>query len=377
MSNLPASNATTATPVEATGERSWDGQCLRLGALGGAIAVCSNDGVLEGATDAARALLTRLNLVGPTLPCALPKGFWTELSSAPVGEPVEWRSPDNDACLGCTRYVLGTTHSVLLMRDVSTKQRVLSNRLHQQRLEAVGLLATTLAHDLRAALSAVVFNVDVLSTRGSTLPVDEQKQCLDEIGQASRRLTRTVDELLDFARIGPPMFSDISVRASFERASGLIRPVIRRGGHTVEAHIDPAAAWVKGNPLIVEQVLVALLTNAGEASQSPLKIEVRAVPCTAIEGGQIEGSAPMTCISVTDNGPGIPDELRDKIFDPFFTTKSRGTGLGLTTAREAAWQLGGDLRLIRSPNGGASFALVLVTGSEPADPSLRNSGAQR
>ncbi|MFO0571423.1 MAG: ATP-binding protein [Polyangiaceae bacterium] len=105
---------------------------------------------------------------------------------------------------------------------------------------------------------------------------------------------------------------------------------------------------------MVEQMLVNLVMNAAEASSRPQRIDLVAVPDR--ERGSI------VRVRVTDAGPGVPEELRDRVFEPFFTTKPKGTGIGLTTAREAARDLGGDL-VLEDSDRGACFAVLLPMAS--------------
>jgi signal transduction histidine kinase len=107
-------------------------------------------------------------------------------------------------------------------------------------------------------------------------------------------------------------------------------------------------------------ILVNLLVNAAESSKQPIHVllEASREPALAPEPGMVR-------ISVTDDGPGVPEALRDSIFHPFFTTHADGSGLGLTTAREAARDMGGDLILEPSAQG-ARFVALLQGGARSA-----------
>ncbi|HEX7603262.1 MAG TPA: ATP-binding protein, partial [Polyangiaceae bacterium] len=319
--------------------RSWTGTHVCLEEIGGSIAICTLSGMLVGATPSARAVLRRLEIPS-TIPAQLPESLWGQLATTPMGEATQWRPPSatTDACLGCTRYALGGSHVLLFMREVSEKQLALVQRLHQQRLEATGRLVASIAHDLRAPLASIVFNSEVLTRGTAQLEPHVLLEILGEIGAASKRLRRAIDGLLDFARLGPPVVSNVGVREVIDRATGLLRSAVRDGGHEVRVEVDDDAMWARGNPLVIEQIIVNLIVNAIEGTHGPTRIAIaaRGLPDTSYE--RIE-------IAVIDDGPGIPSELRERIFEPFFTTKPNGSGLGLTTAREAANDLGGDLRL--------------------------------
>lgn len=336
--------------------QSWTGTHVRLEDISSAIAICTSEGVMQGATPSARALLGRLEIPVQSVPVQLPASLWDQLATTPLGEATQWRPPSSsdDACLGCTRYALGSSHVLLLMREVSGKQLALRQRLHQQRLEATGRLVASIAHDLRAPLSSIVFNCEVLGRGVAELSPTALHEILGEMGAASKRLRRAIDGLLDFARLGPPVVSNVAVREVIDRATGLLRSAIRDGKHQLQVEIHSDADWVKGNPLIIEQILVNLIVNAIEGAEEPAHIRVSAAPT-----GDVRGE--LVAISVMDDGPGVAPEFRQRIFEPFFTTKPNGSGLGLTTAREAANDLGGDLRLEPSEHG-ANFVVTLVSG---------------
>src|SRR5262249_15325205 len=153
-----------------------------------------------------------------------------ELAATPVGAPIVWRPrAEIDAVLGCTRYELGATQQLLLMREITEQQRALSQRLHQQRLEATGRLAAMMAHDLRSPLSSIVYNVDPGQTR--ELARAQARELLHEPHLAADQMRRTIAALLDFVRLGPPVTATQSLREIFDRVSSLLRPVFRAGGH--------------------------------------------------------------------------------------------------------------------------------------------------
>lgn len=339
--------------------RSWTGTHVCLEDIGGAIAVCTSSGQLVGATPSARVLLDWLEIPATVTPRQLPQSLWDQLATTPLGEATQWRpsSGTTDACLGCTRYALGPSHVLLLMREVSEKQLALSQRLHQQRLEATGRLVASIAHDLRAPLASIVFNSEVLARGTTTLTAHSLREILGEIGMASKRLRRAIDGLLDFARLGPPVVSNVAVREVIDRAAGLLRSAMRDGGHELRVDVGEGAEWARGNPLVVEQIFVNLIVNAMEGATSPAHIQISARVAGEPSGERVE-------ISVQDDGPGVVAELRERVFEPFFTTKPNGSGLGLTTAREAANDVGGDLRLEPSERG-ARFVVTLVAG-EPS-----------
>jgi signal transduction histidine kinase len=291
-------------------------------------------------------------------PALLPSDLWQLMSSAAFGKAVKWRSSGADhLLLGCTRYGAGGDRWLLVMKEIGQKQDLFAQRLHQQRLEALGRLVATTVHDLRSPLSSIVFNTDVLAARADELPPDRVREAVADIKTASRRLRSTIDCLLDYVRIGPPVPSEVSLKEVLTRMQSLLRPVMRAGGHQLLDLTSLDVDKVVGNPIAVEQIFLNLVLNSIEAAQKPVTVRV---------SSSQRGS--LVRVLVEDDGPGIRPEHRLQVFDPFFTTKPDGTGIGLSAAREAARGAGGDVQLVRWSEG-VAFA-VLLPAAGPADEPL-------
>jgi signal transduction histidine kinase len=342
------------------------GTWLRLHDIASAMAVLDLDGRILDATDSAADLLRRFTAAAE-LPAALPAGLAAELARAPLGEAVMWRpGAEVNAVLGCTRYRLGAERVLLLMREITEQQRALSQRLHQQRLEATGRLVAQIAHDLRTPLASIVYNADLLGKRAAELPAGV-RDLLRDIQLPAEEMRRTIAGLLDFVRLGPPVAVTLSLREIVDRVSSLLRPAFRAGAHRLQVALHDEAVCVCGNPLAIETIFVNLLVNATEAKPSAVQVRLTSEAVAAAPAGHRPWRAldDMVLVRVADDGPGIPPAQRSIVFEPFFTSKADGTGLGLTTARDAAAALGGHLALEESA-AGCSFAVVLPVARPPA-----------
>lgn len=329
----------------------WDGAHLRLGALSMPAAVCDDEGVVEQITPLGLTLLATAGTpVSPGDP--LPASLWQALVSAPSGDAIEWR-PRAELSIGCARHPLGISHSLLLMRDVSERNVQRAQRLHKQRLEGMGRLIATVAHDIRTPLSTIIYNADLL-VHEHGMEGDDKRECYEHILFAGQRLRDTVAGLLGYARLGPVSSVDVRVADAFTRVSSLLSTMLRDGGHHLVTSVEPGAEFIRANPLMVDQVLVNLISNAVEAASEPITVHITAT--------RHDDSARVT---VQDDGPGIPAHLLEHVFQPFFTTKPSGIGIGLTAARDAARELGGDLTAQPSDRG-ACFVLTVPAGHEPS-----------
>ncbi|MBL8971682.1 MAG: response regulator [Myxococcales bacterium] len=324
------------------------GAALDLEQVAAPLALCDGDGRLVAGTPAARELLAACGAEEGRVPEAL----WRELTAVPCGEAVTWR-PEGALCLGCTRYAVGDQQMLVLMREVSGKQRVLSQKMHQTRLDATGSLVAAVAHDLRGGLSTVIFNADVLATRGADMDEATLRTLLGEIMGGAERLKVIVDGLLDFAHLHDQVQPPFAIDPILQRCMAVLRSKFReRAAELTLTHAEPGAE-VRGNPLIIEQIVQNLLRNALDAGAQHICIHSEPSP-----DGRLR-------LRVHDDGTGVRPELHARIFEPFFTTKRESSGLGLATSREAAHQIGGDL-VIDATDHGASFSLFLRAGGSEA-----------
>jgi signal transduction histidine kinase len=335
---------------------------LRLRDIEAPVALCFPTGEVEAATAQALDLMRRVNVLAD-LPGALPRELWEQLERVDAGEAVEWRPPaGGQNILGCTRYHVGDRY-LLLMKEVSHKHAALSRRLHSQRLEATGRLVASVAHELRNAVASIVYSAELLEMADMNLPAEAIRQTLDEMVAASKQLQSSVDSLLGYARLGPNVSVPVSLREVMTRAQGFLRSSYREGRHKLIVDIHPTADWVQGNTHTIEQIFVNLLLNAAEVATAPM--HVRVFSDLAPLPGAASDAPLYVRARVWDNGPGVPERIREAIFQPFYSTREQGTGLGLTIAIEAAKSLGGTL-LLEDRTPGACFAVYLPEGRDRA-----------
>lgn len=345
--------------------RTVDGGQLDLESFGAAAVVATRRGLALGATPSASQLLHKLNAPLPeNLPGRLPDSLWRACQGKAVGESFDWRASPNANVVSVTCYDLGPTRTVLILRELTLAGESLARRLHQQRLEITGRLVAMIAHDLRVPLSSILFNADAGIERG--LNCADMGDILNDIRAAANTIRVSIDGLLDFACLGATQCTTVDLRAVVERVESLLRPTTRDGGHKLVVNLAPDATFVRGNALVIEQVLVSLVLNAMQATAGSVTVQLRSSlihGCYVPEGCRSVSGSRLVCFAVQDDGPGIPAELSERVFEPFFTTKSSGMGLGLPMAREAMASLGAGLTLEPAVEG-AKFALWLPACSD-------------
>ncbi len=241
---------------------------------------------------------------------------------------------------------------VVVLQDV-TELRHLEERLREERrLAALGRLASGLAHEINTPLTGIASYAQMLA--GLTPDDDPRADLVRKIERQSFRVSRIVANLLQLAR-GTGGRREVVDAAAAARAAALeVAETLEASGRVrVEAPTRPVR--VSAFPGALELVVGNLVRNALEASGPDGQVSV----WVGARDGQ-------TVVEVTDTGPGIPEELREKVFEPFFTTRSErgGTGLGLAISRDIIRQLGGEIELESPPEGGTVVRFRLPTWAE-------------
>lgn len=231
-----------------------------------------------------------------------------------------------------------------------------------ERLAAVGTLTAGLAHEINNPLAGIKQAAESLDSR----PDDAARvrRYIPVILEAARRMERILGDLLTFARPARRELKKVDPCEALHLAARLAAPRIKQAGAAIRVECDSVRPAVKADADSLTQALLNLFLNAADAVNESAERNITAV-CTAGESGDVT-------LRVSDSGPGVAEEHRERIFEPFFTTKApgKGTGLGLATAWTAIHQMGGFLKLERS-DCGACFAIVLPqwkNGENGTDP---------
>lgn len=218
------------------------------------------------------------------------------------------------------------------------------------KLSLSGMFVSGLAHELNNPMQVVNGTVELLLTRRD-LPDDVMTK-LQRVAAQVERASGTLQEVLAFVRDRTYTPVPVDLRRLIEQAMGLRRyPMARAGITAVVEPTPPGAAMMVVRPTEVVQTLLNLLINAETA-------------LAGRQGGEItvraEVDGPVARVRVSDNGPGIPAEARERIFDPFFSTHGVDCagGLGLPAAAAIVRQTGGRLWAEDVPTG-ASFVVEL------------------
>ncbi len=237
---------------------------------------------------------------------------------------------------------------LLSLRD-RTAQKDIERQLRiHERLSSLGLLTAGVAHEINNPLEGIGNYLSLLEREGLT--PEQRARYLAAVHHGFDRIREIAKELLRFAR--PRRDESVAdVAQVVQGALTLVRLSEKLKPLTIELDGMEAGLVALADPGQLEQVLVNLLMNAGQAAQPAGKIHVQV--------GRVPGSkagAPEIEIVVTDDGPGIPAQALEHLFDPFFSA-SGGTGLGLAISYSLASAMGGTIQASNLPVRGARFVL--------------------
>ncbi len=243
----------------------------------------------------------------------------------------------------------GKPYQYTAIRSDITARKAAEELLREQAaLARVGQMAAVVAHEVKNPLAGIKGVMQVLmKRRPSNDP--ELVVMADVIGRIDA-LNELIQDLLLFARPKPLRMQTLELRALVEQSVDTLKhdPI----GLDVDVTLDMPPINHYGDPELLRAVFLNLLLNAAQAMDGRGRIQVRGIP---VDGG--------VRFIVTDNGPGVPPDVRDRIFEPFFTTKSRGGGLGLPIARRTIELHGGTLALTCPASGGTEITIDLPRGT--------------
>lgn len=254
--------------------------------------------------------------------------------------------------------------AVIVFRNASADRERENEQVRAAKMDSLGVLAGGIAHDFNNILSGVIGHISLALHRAQG---DRQLvHNLEEAEHAALRAKGLTRQLLTFSSGGAPIKASSSIVDII--ASSLEFALVGSNvDYRLEAADDlwPAEVDVEQ----IGQVMNNLIINADQAMAEGGTITVRAANAELTEGHPSElAPGRYVRVTVTDQGPGIPTELRAKVFDPYFSTKEGGSGLGLSTAYSIVGRHGGHMSLRERSGGGAEFTILLPAGDRPIGP---------
>lgn len=222
------------------------------------------------------------------------------------------------------------------------------------KLASIGEMAAGIAHEINNPLQTILLNLDLLECG-----VDERgHRQLDRVKESVLRIKEIVRELLIFAKEHKTGTEETDLNDVIEKTASIMRPLLRVSEASLRLDLSAEPVLVRVNRNLFQQVVLNLLQNAkdaidGSGKGSLITIQSRLTPAGA-------------SVSITDDGPGIPEENIKRIFDAFFTTKEAGTGLGLSLSRKIIEGMGGSITAASS-GGKTTFCVTLGQSGEQVE----------
>jgi signal transduction histidine kinase len=248
--------------------------------------------------------------------------------------------------LGVTVSPLVSDHgpdgAICLFSDLTTVVALEEQLRLKEALARLGELTAGLAHEFRNGLATVHGYGRLLDPEALPQP---QRVYVEGIREETQALNEVVTNFLRFARPDPIMFAPVELRPLIERAAEDVP--------TALLTLTGDFATVNADDVLLRQALSNLFRNSVEACSA-----VQREPRITVDG-RLDVRTATNHVTVSDNGPGIPEEALTKVFQPFFTMKPGGTGLGLAIVQKVIVSHNGRVTAANQPNGGAVFSMTL------------------
>lgn len=241
-----------------------------------------------------------------------------------------------------------------IFTDISDSKRLEELHLRAERLEAVAELSAGLAHEIKNPLASIRSSVEQLSRSNRTNP--DERFLAGLIVRESDRLSRLLSEFLDFSRVRVTEYRAVDLRAV---AAAAVRLVRQHPDCPTDVQIEfvGGPTPMEGDEDLLHRVVSNLVLNAVQASGPGVHVRVftgRPRPEEVPAGLSMEN--PVT-LRVSDNGPGIPEAVRERLFEPFVTGRQGGTGLGLAIVQRAVAAHRGMVLVDSAPGHGTTFTV--------------------
>jgi signal transduction histidine kinase len=348
---------------------------LSSGGIGGYVLVPS----LIGADAATRALRILDGDQASSTPAAATGGVkpifnWTQMqrwkvsqSDLPAGSEIRFREPTfweqyrwQSIAIGSVILVQGVLIAVLLRerrkrQDAEVESRHRTSELaHVSRQATAGELSASIAHELKQPLGSILTNTETaeLILKSPSPDVAELKEILEDIRRDDLRANEVLRRMRSFLKRTPFETKEVDLNDLAREAFAFLSIQATARNTALYLNESPEKLRVRGDPIQLQQVIINLVVNSIDAMAN--------IPYGRTVIGRTERNGGVSAeISISDSGPGIPQEKLNHVFDPFFTTKEQGIGMGLSIARTIIQAHQGRIWAENQAEGGAVFHLSL------------------
>lgn len=253
------------------------------------------------------------------------------------------------------------TYLIFESRDITAPRLQHEEHFNAAKLEALGVLAGGIAHDLNNIMMCISLNLELIRLQASRGAVDQER-----ITDALRNVMRASDlskRLLTFAKGGDPVLTRLDLEEVIRSALAL---------SLTGSNLKPVLEFASGLPPVLgdqgqlTQVIDHLVINARDATPKGGSLYIKLSPVQVHPGDGLLSPGPYLKLEVRDEGCGISRENLGRIFDPYFTTKPSGSGIGLATCFSTVRRHGGSITVASELGKGATFTILLPAATDLA-----------
>jgi len=317
----------------------------------------NQNGEIQFINNAAKRLLKVTHLNNISSLSKISRSLTQKLFALEAGERVTIKITDENDFIQLIIYA-----TEFKLRDQKYRLVSLQNiqsELEEKEMEAWQQLIRVLTHEIMnsitpiSSLASTVQSILKNNVQGQAFPDPES---LDDINSAVNTIQRRSEGLIHFVnsyrnltRIPKPNFQIFRIGSLFERIKNLMSKELEEKGIKFSQCVTPESLELTADPELVEQVVINLLINAEQSLEAKESAEI-SLTASLDDRGKI-------LIKVTDNGPGIPEDVIEKIFIPFYSTKKAGSGIGLSLSRQIMRAHGGNIRVTSKSSEETVFTL--------------------
>lgn len=237
---------------------------------------------------------------------------------------------------------LGT---LITLRDAETRRQIQSQLDVSARLAAISRLTGGVAHEIKNPLQAITVHLEVLKSKLAD-QYDYVGTEIETIAREILRLDRVVKTFLDFTRPVDLRMRDIEMVSLARDVASLVGPSAGRQNVRIELDADPAEIVMHGDRDLLQQAILNVVVNGVESMKSGGRMRI-----------QLRREGDDCCLNISDEGAGIPPEIREKIFNLYFSTKGKGSGIGLAMTFRVVQLHNGTIDFTSEPGKGTTFRL--------------------
>lgn len=259
-------------------------------------------------------------------------------------------------CRASTFNYQGRETILINLVDITHTKELEKLLLNRNKMASLGRIASGMAHEIRNPLTGItsyLYSLDQLCESKTVMPkdIDLMKEIIGQLKLASHKVEAVIKRVLDFSKPTAPQMVRVDINQCLTNVLNLTAVTLRKAGIEVTTALSKNLPRCYGDVALIEQVFLNLIQNAGRALKGVRGNKKVAVSSYAHDN--------YISIAVSDSGPGVPRDLREKIFDPFFTTSSNGSGIGLSIAQRIVTDHNGLLAVEDGELGGAHFTITL------------------